>query len=84
MNNYHRIIIKTVRWFLYISVIGGFYFWLVVPSYYSFKYISEKENPIRHEYIEGVVLSFLIGIWFWVAAAILLSLIRFTVFKTKR
>jgi hypothetical protein len=36
----------------------------IVPSYYTFHYFSVAQNNLRHEYIEGAILSIFVGTWF--------------------
>jgi len=83
MNFDNRIVIKILKILIAIISIGGIYFTLAVPAYYLSKYYLEKINPLRHEYLQGVVLSFIIGFWFWLTVAILLIIIRLIVYKTK-
>jgi len=51
-----------------IAIAGGLFFLGVTGNYVS-SYFMEPENSYRHEYLQGVVLSMMMAIPFWLAAS---------------
>ena len=58
-----------------IAGIGGLYF-LGVLIKYLISYFSEPNNPLRHEYLQGVAISLLISMPFWIIASASMILIK--------
>ncbi len=75
--------IKIGKYIVGILAIAGIYFLLVVPSYYTFRYFSDVQNHLRHEYIQGAILSVFVATWFWVAAAVMLIVVRIITSRTR-
>lgn len=51
-----------------LAAIGGLYF-AFAATQYLFSYFSEAVNPLRHEYLQGVVISLVFSTPFWLAVS---------------
>jgi len=62
--------LKTKIWvgLSVIAIAGGLYF-LGLAATYVFSYFSEPENSYRHEYLQGVALSMMMAIPFWLVVS---------------
>lgn len=54
-----------------------------MPLFYTLHYFSDAQNHLRHEYIEGAIVSVFVGTWFWVVAAVVLMIIKLVFSRTK-
>jgi len=63
---------KIAAYIAGILSLGRIYFLLIAPSYYLWNYLTESTNPLRHEYIQGIILSGFMSAAFWLPVAILL------------
>ena len=53
---------------IFLAGVGGLYF-IFVAAQYLFSYFSEAANPMRHEYLQGVVISLVFSTPFWLAVS---------------
>jgi len=56
--------------------IGGMYYLIVEPARFLWEYFTFPNNPSRHEYLQGVVLSCYTSAAFWLPVSFLLLYAR--------
>jgi hypothetical protein len=59
---------KVVLYATGVFACGGIWFTLVMAKY-GLSYFVEHSNPLRHEYLEGVYLSLMFSLPFWVVSS---------------
>ncbi len=73
-----------VGWLLFVTGIGvGLYFLGLVAYFYGL-YLSQPENPVRHEYLMGVAIGSMFACPSWVVASIGAYLLQVKIFKSIR
>lgn len=56
------------------ALIGLYFFGLAI--YFVYEYYANPSNPVRHEYMEGMGLSLLMSVPFWVLVSCFIFPIR--------